>query len=240
MKRLTNREVIYGFKDYLDKQELSDEIGYSNRWIFFHLLNYRATLLYQKYKQKKVSDLNYQTIPFLSLKEVDNTILKCVPPLKCILLKTESTLPSFIHLKSITTPINQSGETSKLAEIDPDHIKYKLESRLPAQLSDTYYYLQNLGNGVHVYIWSNKALFTQGVSVKAIFYEPHIVQAIIDCEGNLDPCYNYLEAEFPIDPELLSNLYSMALAGLLKPKTSASDIYNDGLDSINTSVQTMK
>lgn len=240
MKRLTNREVIYGFKDYLDKQELSNEIGYSNRWIYFHLLNYRATLLNQKYRQVKVSDLNYQTIPLLSLEEVDNNILKCVPPLKCILLKTESVLPSFIHLKSITTPINQSGEVIKLTEIDPDHIKYKLESRLPAQLKDTYYYLQNVGSGVHVYIWSNEALFTQGVTIKAMFYEPHIVQAIIDCKGNLDPCYNYLEAEFPIDPELLSNLYSMALQGLLKPKSTASDIYSDGLDTISTSTQTMK
>lgn len=240
MKQITNREVIYGFKDYLDKQELSDEIGYSNRWIFFHLLNYRATLLYQKYKQNKVSDLNYQTIPLLSLEEVDNNVLKCIPPLKCVLLKTESTIPSFISLKSITTPVNQSGEVIKLTEIDPDHIKYKLESRLPAQLKDIYYYLQNVGSGVHVYIWSNEALFTQGVTVKAIFYEPHIVQAIIDCKGNLDPCYNYLEAEFPIDPELLSSLYGMALNGLLKVKTTASDIYNDGLDTISTSVQTMK
>ena len=53
MKRLKNREVIYGYKDYLDKQELSDEIGVSNRWIYFHLLNFRATLLFQK-KEKNI------------------------------------------------------------------------------------------------------------------------------------------------------------------------------------------
>lgn len=237
MKRLTNREVIYGFKDYLDKQELSNEIGYSNRWIYFHLLNLRATLLYQKYKQNKVSELNYQTIPFLSLGEVSSEHIKCVPPMKCILLKTESTLPSFIHLKSITTPLNQSGEVVKLTEIDPDHIKYKLESRLPAQLKDCYYYLQNTGNGVHVYVWSNEPLFTKGLAVKAIFYEPHIVQSIIDCAGNLDSCYNYLEAEFPIDPELLSSLYSMALQALLKGKSTVSDLSNDNLDTISNNQQ---
>ena len=240
MKRLKNREVIYGYKDYLDKQELSDGIGVSNRWIYFHLLNFRATLLFQKKEKDKLSELNYQTIPFLELEEVDNDILKCVPPLKCILLRTKTTIPHTIHLKSITTPLNQSGEVIKLSVIDPDLIKYKLHSRLPAQLSGTYYYLQNTGSGVYVYVWSNEPTFIKGIGIKGIFYEPHIVESIIDCAGNLDPCYNYLDAEFPIDPELLSRLYEISTAALIRSKSVITDNTSDGLDSIVNNPQPAK
>ena len=48
MTKLTNRQVIYDFKDLMSKDRLSDDIGYSNRWIYNHLLNYRAQLLMQK------------------------------------------------------------------------------------------------------------------------------------------------------------------------------------------------
>lgn len=240
MKKLTNREVIYGFKDLLDKQELSDEIGYSNRWIYFHLLNYRATLLNQKKEREKLSELNYQTIPFLELEEVPDSDFKCVPPLKCILLKTKSILPSTIHLKSVTSPLNKSGEIFKFSHIDPDTLRFKAESRLPAQVNDTYYYLQNTGNGVYVYVWSNDSSFIKGIGVKAIFYEPHIVESINDCAGNLDPCYNYLEAEFPIDPELLSLLYDKAISSLIRPKSQGTDLMNNNSDDISSGQQSVK
>lgn len=240
MKRLTNREVIYGFKDLLDKQELSDEIGYSNRWIYFHLLNYRATLLFQKKEKDKLSEMNYQTIPFLELIEAPDSDFKCVPPLKCILLRTKTTIPSLVYLKSVTSPLNKSGEIVKLSNIDPDILKFKTESRLPAQVNDTYYYLQNTGNGVYVYVWSNDANFMKGIAVKGIFYEPHIVEAIKDCAGSLDPCYNYLDAGFPIDPELLSLLYDKAISALIRPKSQGTDILNNNSDDISSSQQSIK
>jgi len=240
MKRLTNREVIYGFKDLLDKQELSDEIGYSNRWIYFHLLNYRATLLFQKQERDKLTDLNYQTIPFLELEEVPDSDFECVPPLKCILLRTKSILPSTIHLKSVTSPLNKSGEIIKLSEIDPDTLKYKTASRLPAQIKDTFYYLQNTGSGVYVYVWSNDPNFMKGIAVKGIFYEPHIVEAMRDCAGNLDPCYNYLDAEFPIDPELISVLYDKAISVLIRAKSQVTDLMNNNSDDISNGQQSVK
>ncbi len=228
---ITNREIIYNFKDLLDKERLSDQIGHSNRFIYNHILNYRATLLKRKKSQNKISDLNYQTYN-LNLVEVTDEELPCIPSSNCILLRTESTIEEFIDLKSITTPINKSGEVFKLSEVDPDFIKYKLQSKLPVQSDNSYYYLQNTGKGVYVYVWSNQPLFLKSISIKGMFYKPHVIEAIKDCAGNLDPCYNYLNALFPIDPELLSDLYSLTMSSLLKGKSVATDAYNDNLDTL--------
>lgn len=240
MKNTTVREVIYGFKDLLDKQELSDEIGYSNRWIYFHLLNYRATLLNQKQQRDKLTELNYQTIPNLELEEVPDSEFACVPPMKCILLRTKVAIPDTIHLKSITSVLNKTGQVVKLTSIDPDMIKFKLQSRLPAQLDNIYYYLQNTGKGVYVYVWTNNPNFMKGISIKGIFYNPIIAQSIIDCEGNLDPCYNNLEAEFPIDPELLSTVYDKAIQSLIRSKSIGSDIINNDNDDITNTGPSIK
>lgn len=228
---MNNRKVIYDFKDFLDKERLSDQIGYSNRFIFNHILNYRSTLLKRKKRENKLSDLNYQTYT-INLVEVTDEELPCVASSSCILLRTENPIEDFIDLKSITTPINKSGEVSKLSEVDPDMIKFKLQSKLPAQKDNTYYYLQNTGKGVYVYVWSDKPLFLKAISIKGIFYNPHLVEAIKDCAGNLDSCYNYLEALFPIDSDLLTDVYALALSSLLKGKMMASDTYNDNLDTI--------
>ena len=237
MTKLTNRQVIYDFKDLMSKDRLSDDIGYSNRWIYNHLLNYRAQLLIQKLDKDKLSELNYQTIPNINVIEVPDTDFKCIPPMKCVLLRSEVPIPSYIDLKSITSPLNKSGEIIKFTEIDPDMIKYKLLSKLPAQLNNTYYYIQNIGNGAYVYIWSNKIEFLKGIAIKGIFHRPHLVEAINDCAGNINPCYNYLDAEFPIDPELLSTMYAMALSSIMKGKVMATDLINDNNDTITTNQQ---
>jgi hypothetical protein len=239
MKKLTNAEVIYNFKDLLDKERLSDQIGYSNRFIINHILNFRSTLIKRKKKENKLSDLNYQTLN-LNLVEVSDAELPCVPGSNCILLRTETPLPYFIDIKSITTPLNKSGQVHKISEIDPDMIKYKLHSKLPVQLDNFYYFLQNTGEGVYIYIWSNKPIFLKSISIKAIFYKPYIIEAIKDCAGNLDGCYNYLDAEFPIDTELLSEIYNLAISYLLKGKTLVSDVLNDNLDTIVNNPQPVK
>lgn len=231
MKRITNGEVIYNFKNYLDKERLSDQIGYSGRFILNHLLNFRATLLEKKRKLRKLNDSNYQTFT-INLKEVPDEEFPCIPGSNCTLLRSESPIPFFIDLKSITTPINMTGEVEIITEINPDMIKYKAYSKLPAQLKSRYYYLQNTGDGVYVYVWSTKPDFLKAISIKGIFYQPYLVEAINDCAGNLDPCYNYLTAEFPIDAEMLTELYTLALNYLLKGKSQMSDTYNDGLDTI--------
>jgi hypothetical protein len=239
MKKLTNAEVIYNFKDLLDKERLSDQIGYSNRFILNHLLNFRSTLIKRKKRENKLSDLNYQTIT-LNLEEVPDEKFPCVPGSNCILLRTTSILPYTIDLKSITTPINKTGEVTKISEIDPDMIKYKLHSKIPAQLNNFYYYLQNTGEGVYIYIWCNGPIFLKSISVKGIFYKPFIIEAMKDCAGNLDTCYNYLKAEFPIDTELLSEIYSLSISYLMKGKTLISDVLNDNLDSIVNNPQSPK
>lgn len=229
LNALTNERVIYSFKDLLDKQQLSDEIGYSNRWIYYHLLTYRATLLKQKKDKEKLSNYNYQTIT-LNLDEIENSEFGCNGETSCKLLRTKVPIPNFIHLESITSVINTTGETITYTEISPEVIKYKQFSRLPSTSYQTYYFLQNTGNGVYVYLWSNNIELSKAISIKMIAYEPHLLQAIKDCDGNLDDCFNYNLAEFIIDPELLSIVSKMAIDGLLRFKSPVSDLFPDGND----------
>ena len=227
---ITVQEVIYNYKELLDKERLSDQIGYSNRFIYNHILNFRALLLKRKQKENKLSDASYQTYT-LNLEEVSDEEMPCVDSSNCILLRTVKPIENFIDLKSITTPINKSGDVQKISEIDPDLIKYKTISKLPSQNNKFYYYLQNTGKGVYIYIWSNSPLFLQSISIKGLFYNPHIVESIKDCEGNLDMCYNFLIALFPIDPELLAEVYQLSINNLMRYKSPVSDIYNDNNDT---------
>lgn len=231
MEKQTNEQIIYNFKNYLDKERLSDQIGYSGRFILNHLLNIRATLVSRKLKQKILSDQNYQTFT-VNLVEASDEQFPCIEGSNCILLRSETPIPFFIDLKSITTPLNKTGQVYKLSEINPDMIKYKMHSKLSVQSSNLYYYLQNTGDGVYVYVWSNDPQFLKAISIKGLFYKPYLVEAIKDCAGNLDPCYDYRKAEFPIDAELLTEMYNMSLSMLLKGKSTVSDNYNEGLDTI--------
>lgn len=239
MEKLTNEKVIYNFKNFLDKERLSDQIGYSGRFILNHLLNFRSSLLKRELQQRKINDKNYQTFT-LDLVEVSDEDFPCIPGSKCVLLKSSIFIPDFIDLKSITTPINKSGEVTVIREINPNLIKYKQHSKIPAQLKNIYYYLQNTGDGVYIYIWSNEPLFLKSITIKGLFYEPYLVEAIKDCAGNLDACYDYRKAEFPINSELLTEMYQLALNFLTKGKSPVSDIYNDGLDSISSNPSPFK
>mgnify|MGYP003421987671 FL=1 len=67
------------------------------------------------------------------------------------------------------------------------------------------------------------------MTVTAIYHQPELVQAITSCDGTLDPCFNYLKADFLVDPELLSSINDKAIASLIKPKSTFSDILNDNL-----------
>lgn len=229
---LTNESVIYGFKNLLDKEQISDEIGYSNRWIYYHLLTYRATLLKQKKDKEKLSNYNFQTIT-LNLEEVENNEFGCNGETSCKLLRTVSPIPNFIHLESVTSVINTTGEIMTYTEISPEVIKYKQFSRLPSTNNQTYYYLQNTGTGVYVYLWSNNVELSKSVSIKMIAYEPHLLQAIKDCDGNLDHCLDYNKLEFIIDPELLSIISKMAIDGMLRFKSPLADQVGDFVDKSN-------
>jgi hypothetical protein len=80
----------------------------------------------------------------------------------------------------------------------------------------------------------------KGIAVKGIFYEPHIIEAMNDCAGNLNPCYNYLDAEFPIDPELISLLYDKAISVLIRAKSQVTDLLNNNSDDISNGQQAIK
>lgn len=231
---MLNSEVIYGFRNYLENDQIADTNGSSNRWVFKHLLNYRATLLKRKKVANKITDLAYQTIPSFPLIQVQDSNFKCIDDNNCIVLRTKEPIPYYVDLKSITSPLTSSA-IRKFEEIDPDLLYFERFSRFPSQSTNVYYYIQDTGNGSHIYFWSNDKTFVglKSVAIKAIFYNPAIVQSIIDCDGISSKCTNYLNFDFKIDPELLTDLYQISMSALLKPKQMYSDLTHDDNSSLN-------
>lgn len=220
-------QIIYNYKEFLEKHKLSVDEGSNNRWVYNHLLNFRATLLNRKKINAKLTGQSYQTISSFPLIEVQDIEFPCLDDNNCILLRTKFSIPDYLKLHSITSGLN-SQYTTKFEEIDPSMIKYKQYSKYPSQSNYIYYYKQDTGEGLHIYFWSDdpKVVGLKTIAIKAIFYDPALVQSINDCGGEIDPCYNYLEANFNIDPELLTEIYNFALSTLLRTKNQ-TDILND-------------
>lgn len=55
-------QIIYNYKEFLEKHKLSVDEGSNNRWVYNHLLNFRATLLNRKKINAKLTGQSYQTI----------------------------------------------------------------------------------------------------------------------------------------------------------------------------------
>lgn len=224
---MKNKEVIYGFRNFLERNHLKDTNAYSNRWVFRHLLNYRATLVKRKKVNNKLTEQSYQTIPSFPLIEVNDSNFKCLDAGSCIVLRTKEPIPYYVDLKSITSPLNTST-VFKYEEVDPDLLYYKKFTRFPSQSNSVYYYIQDTGNGSYIYFWSENKTFValKSIAITAIFYNPTLVQSITDCDGKSSKCSNFLEFDFKFEPELLTDLYALALQAL-RSKDAIMDMNQD-------------
>lgn len=225
----TIAEVIYGFKDLTDKAQISDDSGWSNRWIYWYLLRYRARLLRQKLREGgRLTQFNYQTINCILLDEVDLSECPCAPVSGCTFRKSHTALPQTIgKIKSVTSV---DGQTT-YSFVEWERLKNKINSRIAAQANTAYYTLKNTGEGTYLYLYNN--VHTRGITVTSIFEDPLEVVLYPTCDGDTSrsECADYLEEKFIIDPDLLPTIYDMAMSQLLRAKSTVSDQVNDDTDT---------
>lgn len=229
------KQVIYNYRDFLDKEQISFTEGSSNRWVYNHLLSFRSFVLTKKRYVDKVTEQSMQLLN-IPLIQVQDSEFKCIKDNNCIIMRTKEPVPEFVKLYSITSPFN-SEYVTKFEKINPTQIQYKKHSRYPSDDKVIFYYIQDTGNGLHMYFYSQSIdiVNLKNINFKAIFYDPAIVSSI-NCDGLIDSCSNFLEKDFKIDNDLLLEVYNLSINSIMRPKNQFSD-YNQNNNSNSPQIE---
>jgi len=234
---ITNREVIGAFRTLVgDKTQLSDDIGWSSRLIYYYILRYRAKLIREKVlRNRELSHWNYQTIDCIPLEKASLSECPCPPKPGCNWLKIKYPIPKPLHrLKSVTSKDGQVTYTF----VEWERLKNKITSRISAQARKAYYTIKTRNNGTYVYLYNDN--FKKHITVTGIFENPLEVQYYYDCEGNVEPCKNPLDEEFILDPDLLPIVYDLAFAQINRAKQMGTDNINDDFDNVTATETKIK
>ena len=227
---ITNRKVIAGFRSLVaDKTQISDDSGWSQRLVYYHLLRYRAKLIKEKERANLlISRWNYQTIPCIPLDKTHLDECPCVPKDDCTFLKTKIRIPKPIgKLKSVTSTSGNIIYTYA----EWDKLQYRINSRFAGERDSAYYTLKTGPEGTFLYLYND--IHKKYITVTGIFENPIEVQFYPGCDGKAVECRNPLDQEWILDPDLLTSVYDLALNQLFKGKQMATDVTNDDIDGIS-------
>lgn len=228
---LTNREVIDAVLHLLaDKGPISQETSWSDVEILHALMRYRSKVISEKMRSRTghLSRFNLQTIACIPLEKVDLNECPCAPESGCSFLKSKFKIPQPIG--------NLQSVVSLAGNIHYDYLQWERfedikNSRFKAERENPYYTLKDTSEGTFLYVYND--IHKEFITVTGIFQHPLEVQNFPNCEsGEVDCCFNPMEAEFILDPELLPLTYDFTVQQLLRNKIQATDIYNNDQDDI--------
>lgn len=215
---LINRQIINDFRELVvDKQNIPDHTGWSNRLVYHHLRNARARLLYEKLHDKKklLSTHVYQTIPCIPLIRIDTTECPCTPKKGCFFLRTKHPIPKLIGMPSSVTSSDGTG-LMDYDYVDWDKFKWKLNSRYKFTLAKGYYTFRQFENGTHIYVYNDN--FRKFLTVTGAFEDPLEIYFFPNCETGDPNCFDPLDRPFLIDADLLPVMYELTLNTLMQSK----------------------
>lgn len=226
---VSNRECISSIKHSISEiGPLSDENVYSNRELYFLLLRYRAAIIAQKIRERgwNLNRHNFQTIGCIPLDRTTPEECPCAPEGEKEFRKTRFVVPkpigNYVSVISIGNHISYDF-------IQWDAIQDLRNSRFKAERDRPFYTIKTSKDGTYLYLYNDKHGDT--ITVTGIFENPLEVQNFPDCEtGKTDPCFNPMDQEFIIDPELLPVVYSMLLTAKFKFKQPIQDLANNDTD----------
>lgn len=229
---ITNIEVVNAFRNLVgDKTQLSDDSGWSTRWVYYFLLRYRARLIREKERRNlPISHWNYQTIDCIPLEEVDLDECPCTPASGCSFRKTTIRMPKpLARLKSVTSTNGQITYTF----VEWERLKNKINSRFVGERNTAFYTIKTRQDGSYLYLYNDHHL--KYITVTGVFENPLEIQYFPDCEGNVPKCKKPKTEEFIIDPDILTTVYDLALQQIGQAKQMGNDFINDDLDNVSIS-----
>ena len=215
---MTTREHVYAIKNIIAGGPAPDDFKFSNRLIAHFLQVTRALLIVQKAnKYVPISQQSYQSW-CVDLEKGSYHNCCDTPSSTCQLLKSTVEIPKFLNtrfgdLGKVTdlngVPISKTSPTLQRFS------KYSITNKDP-----------KVGYFIHdnyLYIVANSSL--KKVLFNNVFLDPSTIETM-NCPAGDGLCPTPLDAEFPIDADLLAPLYELTLKYL--GASNVQDYENDG------------
>lgn len=203
------REIIDRVKFGYSRGIPSDDMNYSDRYLYNLIISARSILLSQKSKKgQKISQWNFQTIPCIRMEKVPLYECPGIQTKSRFILKSKKKLPKPLtnlkkHLIQSITSID--GETTFGKETTWTNKKYQQYNKFTSK--SVSYLIQN------GYLYLSSETFPEMVSVTGLFENPIEAALFNDC-SEVSPCYSYLDLEFPIDEDIIDTLVEVVSKGL--------------------------
>ena len=218
----------------------SDDSRLSYRWVYNKILSSRNLLMFQKSnKKQKISDWNYQSLDCIELVPAPAAECPCLPSAGCNFLKSKYKLPRILSnkMQNMTKEVSSLNGTiySESSFTEMQRISgNKYTSKTPRYYIRNEYLYTNWNTGPRIVVMS--AIFADPVEVDDFITfckEPEA--ACEDCSTELS-CTSALEAEFPIDDDLIDQMVNMAYNELIVGTANiAEDATNNTRDNtLNT------
>lgn len=230
---MTIHEIIQRVESLYSKGVQSRNSRLTKRHIYNKLISVRAKLIAEESKKKqKTNQWNYQTLSCVELIETDIHECPCLPPLGCKILRTKYKLPkpltnySYHLIQSVTS---LDGNIS-YQETTWSKKKYQSGNKYAKYTPD--YFIRN----GYLYITYSKG--PKIVTITGLFSDPVAASSYPNyCMENstseTNDCQNYLDADFPIDNEMIDTLISITIDELvILFSKNIEDLTNNSYDNI--------
>lgn len=227
---MTNREFINSIRNYFSGGPISNSFSLSPREVLFYLEKSRAKVLYDDILAKRfISNHNKQTI-CVPLEEVHENYCDCTEGEKkaCYVLRSKCPIPKLIN-NTIFAVDSVNGKLQHEV-VFANQVKYKRESRIPANALKTYVFFRTLDDGTYLYLINND--FIERVIVEALYEEPRAANDYMCCEDRKKIC-NPLDETFYIDDRLVPIVQEMAIKFISGSRGIPNDLINNDTDDKN-------
>ncbi len=222
---MTLKEHTQAIRNIITKGQASDDSAFSLRLIAHFLNIARAILTEQKAnKYTYISEQSFQSLCVpLELSSFHNCC--SIDTVDCKVLKSVNPLPKFLNARwgDFAKVMTLVGEViSKSSPTTNKYSAYTISNNPPKA---GWFIHDN-----HLYIINNKEL--EDVLLNALFNNPIEITQLNCPANNTSTCPDWYDAEYPIDPDLVSPAYKLALEMILTSyRLPPQDTINDAQDN---------
>lgn len=217
-------EHVYALKNLLARGVPSDDFTFSNRLLAHYLKIARSKLIEEKAdKYHYISDQSFQSL-CLDLEE--GNFHNCCegPTIDCYVLKSSIKLPKFLNTRwgDFAKVMTLDGKVLPKTSLTINKLsKYSLTNRKPR----TGWFIHD----ERLYVINNKHL--EKILVNSLFDDPEEINTLNCGPDTNTPCADFMDQEYPIDPDLVGGMYQLAMNFLLNSyRLPARDDENNATD----------
>ena len=217
--------------DYRANYKLhSDDVKFTDRFIISIANVCRSKLLYQKAQKDKLKRTNFVgfCLPLCLGKPL---ACPCIAEAQCFALVAKYDLPAYITSSSGMGLEVRTASGDMLALTSPRNIKqWKLNPALKNKLA---FWIENYRGANKLVIWGSLDL--EYIYVSLVPEDLNAISAIASCDDaaiSTDTCDSWTSEEFPIDSELLFDLYKLMNELINGKVRTLDDEINDSNDNL--------